>query len=57
MTVVGRILTLALALLLALPLVGPPPAPAAEDVKIALVAPLEACVEAARRIRQLIQKL
>jgi branched-chain amino acid transport system substrate-binding protein len=40
MTVVGRILTLALALLLALPLVGPPPAPAAEDVKIALVAPL-----------------
>jgi branched-chain amino acid transport system substrate-binding protein len=40
MTVVGRIFTLALALLLALPLVGPPPAPAAEDVKIALVAPL-----------------
>ena len=40
MTVVGRILPLALALLLALPLVGPPPAPAAEDVKIALVAPL-----------------
>src|SRR4029453_777570 len=40
MTAVGRILTLAFALLLALPLVGPPPAPAAEDVKIALVAPL-----------------
>ena len=40
MTVVGRIFTLALALLLALPLVGPLPAPAAEDVKIALVAPL-----------------
>jgi branched-chain amino acid transport system substrate-binding protein len=40
MTVPGRILTLVLALLLALPLVGPPPAPAAEDVKIALVAPL-----------------
>ena len=40
MTVVGRIFTLALALLLALPLVGPSPAPAAEDVKIALVAPL-----------------
>jgi len=40
MTVLSRCLTLALALILALPLVGPPPAPAAEDVKIALVAPL-----------------
>ena len=40
MTVPGRILTLALALTLAVPLVGPSPAPAADDVKIALVAPL-----------------
>ena len=40
MTVPGRILTLALALALAVPLVGPSPAPAADDVKIALVAPL-----------------
>ena len=31
--------------------------PGANHVRIALVAPLEACVEAARRIRQLIQKL
>lgn len=38
MTVPGRILTLALAL--AVPLVGPSPAPAVDDVKIALVAPL-----------------
>jgi branched-chain amino acid transport system substrate-binding protein len=40
MIVPRRILTLVLVLLLALPLVGPRPAPAAEDVKIALVAPL-----------------
>ena len=40
MTVPGRILTLALALTLAVPLVGPSPALAADDVKIALVAPL-----------------
>ena len=40
MTVPGRILTLALVLALAVPLVGPSPAPAADDVKIALVAPL-----------------
>jgi branched-chain amino acid transport system substrate-binding protein len=40
MTVPGRMLTLALALTLAVPLVGPSPAPAADDVKIALVAPL-----------------
>ena len=40
MIVPGRILTLALVLTLAVPLVGPSPAPAADDVKIALVAPL-----------------
>jgi branched-chain amino acid transport system substrate-binding protein len=40
MTYPARAVTLALALLLALPVAGPPPAVAADDVKIALVAPL-----------------
>ena len=40
MTVPGRILTLALVLTLAVPVIGPSPALAADDVKIALVAPL-----------------
>ena len=31
--------------------------PGANHVRIALVAPLEACVEAARRIQQLLQEL
>jgi len=40
MSLLSRAVTLALALLLALPVAGPPPAVAADDVKIALVAPL-----------------
>src|SRR6266498_3946257 len=40
MSLLARAVTLVLALLLALPVVGPPPAVAVDDVKIALVAPL-----------------
>jgi branched-chain amino acid transport system substrate-binding protein len=40
MSLLPRAVTLALSLLLALPVAGPPPAVAADDVKIALVAPL-----------------
>jgi branched-chain amino acid transport system substrate-binding protein len=40
MSLLSRAVTLALALLLALPVVGPPPAVAVDDVKIALVVPL-----------------
>jgi len=40
MSLLSRAVTLALALLLALPMVGPPPAVAVDDVKIALVVPL-----------------
>src|SRR6266545_5019378 len=40
MSLLARAVTLVLALLLALPVVGPPPAVAVDDVKIALVVPL-----------------
>ena len=40
MSLLSRAVTLALALLLALPVIGPPPAVAVDDVKIALVVPL-----------------
>src|SRR6058998_1927101 len=40
MSLLSRAATLALALLLALPVIGPPPAVAVDDVKIALVVPL-----------------
>src|SRR6266542_2842775 len=40
MSLLARAVTLALALLLALPVAGPPPAVAVDDVKIALVVPL-----------------
>ena len=39
MSLLSRAVTLALALLLALPVIGPPPAVAVDDVKIALVVP------------------